>query len=394
MVSDDEGNMAATEDAFELLHHIVAMRLAAGRLTVVDATNVQPQSRKPLVALARKYHYVPVAIVFDLPAHVCFERNRTRTDRAIPEGAVRRQLAQLRNSIGGLAREGFRDDYRLHAVEDVDAAVVERQRVSTDLRDQHGPFDIIGDVHGCYGELVALLARLEYTVPSRDAATVDPGVADTAATGCHPDGRRAIFLGDLVDRGPNTPGVLRLAMGMVEAGAALCVPGNHDMKLLRALSGRKVELAHGLAETMAQMSAEPPEFVARVRAFLDGLVSHCVLDDGRLVVAHAGMGREMQGRASERVRAFALYGETTGEIDALGLPVRANWAEDYRGAAIVVYGHTPVPEPRWLHRTINIDTGCVFGGRLTALRYPELELTSVPAARAYFVAGRPCLAGA
>src|SRR5207244_8184363 len=105
--------------------------------------------------------------------------------------------------------------------------------------------------------------------------------------------------------------------------------------------------------------------------------------DGRLVVAHAGMKESMPGRGSGVVRAFALFGETTGETDAYGLPIRYNWAAEYRGRALVVYGHTPTPEPEWLNNTICIDTGCVFGGRLTALRYPEKELVSVPAARTY-----------
>jgi protein phosphatase len=126
-------------------------------------------------------------------------------------------------------------------------------------------------------------------------------------------------------------------------------------------------------------------------AFFDGLISHYVLDDGQLVVAHAGMKASLQGRASQQVREFALYGETTGETDAFGLPIRQNWAAAYRGQALVVYGHTPVPEAEWLNRTINIDTGCVFGGKLTALRYPERELVSVPAARTYADPIRPFL---
>ena len=128
-------------------------------------------------------------------------------------------------------------------------------------------------------------------------------------------------------------------------------------------------------------SAAP--FGAELASFLDGLVSHYVRHHGRLVVAHAGMKEEMQGRGSGKVRDFALYGETTGETDEFGLPVRFDWAKEYRGQAMVVYGHTPVPEPEWLNRTVNIDTGCVFGGRLTALRYPEKEFVSVPATRAY-----------
>jgi protein phosphatase len=245
--------------------------------------------------------------------------------------------------------------------------------------EDNGPFDIVGDVHGCSVELEELLARLEYRPSNAGAALV------------HPAGRRVIFLGDLVDRGPDAAGVLRRAMAMVAAGQALCVPGNHDDKLLRKLRGRNVRIAHGLAETLEQLAREPEPFRAAVEAFLGGLPSHYVLDQGRLVVAHAGMPKMLQGQDTRRARDFALYGETTGEVDAHGLPVRVNWALRYRGRAAVVYGHTPVAEPRWLHNTINIDTGCVFGGRLTALRYPERELVSVPARAVYAVPGRPFL---
>jgi polynucleotide kinase-phosphatase len=103
------------------------------------------------------------------------------------------------------------------------------------------------------------------------------------------------------------------------------------------------------------------------------------------------MKQEMQGRGSGKVRDFALYGETTGETDEFGLPVRMNWAAEYRGSAMVVYGHTPVPRPEWLNNTVNIDTGCVFGGKLTALRYPEKQFVSVPARRTYCESRRPFL---
>ena len=207
-----------------------------------------------------------------------------------------------------------------------------------------------------------------------------------------PEGRKVVFLGDLVDRGPKIPEVLGLAMNMIEAGTALCVPGNHDIKLMRKLRGKDVQITHGLADSLEQLEKEPPEFRTRVSEFIDALVSHYVLDDGKLVVAHAGMKEEMQGRGSGKVRDFALYGETTGETDEFGLPVRYNWAAEYRGKAMVVYGHTPVPHPDWLNRTINIDTGCVFGGKLTALRYPEKELVSVAAQATYAQPVRPLVA--
>ncbi|MDB5336573.1 MAG: polynucleotide kinasephosphatase, partial [Planctomycetaceae bacterium] len=211
----------------------------------------------------------------------------------------------------------------------------------------------------------------------------------------HPTGRKADFVGDLVDRGPRVLDTVRLVHNMVRNGSGLCVPGNHDMKLLKKLSGRDVQITHGLDKTLAEIDALPDDvrspFIAELMQFLDGLVSHYVLDEGKLVVAHAGMKEEMQGRGSGRVRDFALYGETTGETDEFGLTVRYNWAADYRGSAMVVYGHTPVPQPEFLNRTANIDTGCVFGGQLTALRYPEKEFVSVPARQTYWVSSRPFL---
>ena len=206
-----------------------------------------------------------------------------------------------------------------------------------------------------------------------------------------PQGRRAIFLGDLTDRGPDSPGVLRLVMGMVADGSALCVPGNHDVKLLRKLNGKDVKVSNGLEKTLEQLAPEQPAFIEEVRRFLDSLISHYVLDDGRLVVAHAGLKESMQGRGSGAVREFCHYGETTGERDEYDLPVRLDWAAEYGGRAAVVYGHTPVGRPQWVNNTINIDTGCVFGGSLTALRYPELELVCVEAEETYAESPKPFL---
>jgi protein phosphatase len=381
LVSDDENNQAATKDAFDVLHFIARKRLAAGKLTVVDATNVQPEARKPLVQLAREFHCLPVAIVLNLPERVCHERNTDRSDRDFGPHVIRQQSQQLRRTLRGLEREGFRHVFVMETVEQVDAVMIERQPLWNNLRHERGPFDIIGDVHGCYDELIELLTKLGYSER--------PG----GAWG-HTD-RKAIFVGDLIDRGPKVPEVVRLVMESVKAGTALCVPGNHDIKFMRKIWGKNVQITHGLAESLAQFEAYEEHYrgFSRVAAeFIDSLVSHYVLDQGNLVVAHAGMKEEMQGRGSGAVREFALFGETTGETDEFGLPIRYNWAAEYRGRATVVYGHTPVPEPEWLNRTINIDTGCVFGGKLTALQYPEKELVTVPAKATYAVPARPFLA--
>jgi protein phosphatase len=340
---------------------------------------VRAEDRRSLVELARRYHALPVAIVFDMPEELCLARNTARANRSIPGRVVGDHIRLLRRSLRGLEREGFRGVHILRSENEADEAKVLREPLWCDRRGESGPFDIIGDVHGCHDELDALLGKLGYV--ASDGAPV------------HPEGRRAVFVGDFVDRGPNSPGVLRLVMDMVTAGSALAVPGNHDLKLVKKLAGRDVKVAHGLAETLAQLDALPDEirepFCDEARRFLDDLVSHLWLDDGRLVVAHAGMKEDMQGRGSGAVRAFALYGETIGEIDEYGLPVRLNWAAEYRGRAMVVYGHTPTPVAEWINNTICIDTGCVFGGKLTALRYPERELVELPAARVYMEPVRP-----
>jgi protein phosphatase len=381
LISDDENNQAATKDAFETLHFLARKRLARGLLTVVDATNVQPEARKPLIEIAREFHVLPVAIVLNVPERVCQDRNRSRADRNFGPHVIRNQAQDLRRSLRGLEREGFRHVFMLAAAEEIDAAEILRQPLWNNLKHEHGPFDIIGDIHGCYDELLQLLEKLGYT--KDENGTTQP-----------PDERKAIFLGDLVDRGPKIPEVVHFVKLMVDRGQAFCVPGNHDIKFMRAIWGKKVQITHGLEDSLRQFKVYDENYhgFSRIAAdFMDKLVSHYVLDDGNLVVAHAGMKEEMQGRGSGKVREFALFGETTGETDDFGLPVRYNWAADYRGRAMVVYGHTPVAEPEWLNRTINIDTGCVFGGKLTALRYPEKELVSVSALQTYYEPAKPFL---
>ncbi len=387
MVCNDENSLEASDDAFALLRYLVGIRLKRGLLTVVDATSVQPFARKQLVALAREHHALCVAIVLNLPVAVCEGRNEMRTDRNFGSRVIRQQAQQLKKSFRGMRREGFHQVYVFDTEQAVaSAGPVTRERLYNDRTDVHGPFDIIGDVHGCYAETRELLEKLGYSV-----LDVEDDGKNYALSVTHPLNRKLIFVGDLVDRGPASPLVLKLVMSMVASGVAYCVPGNHDMKLHKHLRGKQVQLTHGLAETVQQLALESEQFKRDVGEFLYGLISHLVFDDGKLVVAHAGIKEEMIGRGSGVIRAFCLYGETTGEIDEFGLPVRHDWAADYRGAAKVVYGHTPVPEAQWLNRTIDIDTGCVFGGKLTALRYPEDELVSVDARAVYSEPVRPVL---
>lgn len=244
--------------------------------------------------------------------------------------------------------------------------------LTVDRRNETGPFDIIGDVHGCFDELYDLLLKLAYDIQKQETYTVK-----------HPEGRKLVFVGDLVDRGLKTPEVLRLVMDMVESGMAYCVVGNHEDKLRRKLQGRDVKVDYGLSESLEQLESESPAFKEKVIAFLQDLPSHCVLDNGRLAVVHAALKAHYIGDDSPYIKGFCMYGPTAGVTDEYGLPVRYPWAKDYRGDVTVIYGHSPVLEAVWINNTMNIDTGCVFGGKLTALRYPEKELVSVPAKLIY-----------
>jgi len=379
LVSDDENNQLATNDAFDVLYFIAGKRLKSGLLTVVDATNVQKESRKGFIELAKTHNCLPLAIVLNLPESICEERNQNRPDRNFGAHVIHQQNQQLKRSVKGLKEEGFRQIYILNSTEEVDGILeIQREKLYNNKKDETGPFDIIGDVHGCFDELLELLLTLGYAVNNVDEKEHNFGFSVEP-----PENRRVIFVGDLVDRGPDSTGVLRLVMSMVNSGVAYCVAGNHDLKLQKYLNGKKVQLNHGLEITVAQLETETAKFKGIVEKFLYSLISHYVFDNGKLVVAHAGLKEEMQGRASGAVRSFCMFGDTSGEIDAFGLPVRLEWAKDYRGKAKVVYGHVPVPEASWLNKTIDIDTGCVFGGKLTALRYPEDELVSIKAKMIY-----------
>lgn len=371
--------------ALDALRAETGRRLATGGVTVVDASNVSIAARAPFVALARDHHVVPVAIVFDVPLRTCLDRNAARPTAKVSEHYLRGQHAELRRGLGRspadeLRDEGFKVVHVVGADGDPAKLTVRRQPMGCDRRGDRGPFDIVGDVHGCGDELGELLQRLGWQ-------------PTPTGTWSHSEGRRLLFLGDLVDRGPRNLAVLELAMRMCAEGRALCVPGNHDAKLLNWLVGKPVRLAHGMQITIAEFEALPEseraDLRARARRFLEGLEVHLVLDGGRLVVAHAGLAQSMHGRTSGAVRHFALYGDTNGEVDEYGLPVRLDWAAQYRGDAAVVYGHTPMVEARWVNGTICLDTGCVFGGKLTALRWPERELVDVPAHKVWFPSARP-----
>lgn len=237
----------------------------------------------------------------------------------------------------------------------------------TQFSNLESSFDIIGDVHGCLDELELLLETLDY---QRDP---DAGFR-------HPDRRLPVFVGDLVDRGPASVATLKLLMTMVAAGTALAVPGNHDVQFQKYLEDPdSAPVAYGMDTTLREVEQESDEFRARVIEFFRNLPSHLVLDHGRLVVAHAGLPEKLHGQDDGLVRHMAVYGVPRGLPGGGDLATRHRWIVDYSGGAAVVHGHTPVQDAVWRNNSIDIDTGCVYGGRLTALRWPERTLVSVDA---------------
>jgi len=385
MIVDAENVQSVTEDAFSLLRYWLDLRLKHRRFTVVDSTALKPSARASLIAVAKRHQTPVYALALDVPLEECVRRDALR-DRRVGEAVIRRQFATFENAKREIARDRDLAGYRILTPDEM-----ERVRFATDRSGADGgQFDIIGDVHGCWPELQALWAELGYA----------PDGADGLPR--HPENRIPVFVGDLADRGPDSPAVLRTVARMVARGLALFAPGNHDDKLFRMLRGNNVSRTHGLDLTERQIDALPPAdrdaLVTDVLTHLASAPAYLVLDSGALVVAHAGIREELIGRSGGHVRQFTLYGDVRGFEPGTNKPIRYDWATEYRGPALIAYGHTPRSHLDWkedpatgrrfvdlpfVNNTINLDTGCVFGGALTALRYPERTLYSVPARASY-----------
>ncbi|MFK3959527.1 bis(5'-nucleosyl)-tetraphosphatase PrpE [Guptibacillus hwajinpoensis] len=233
--------------------------------------------------------------------------------------------------------------------------------------------DIISDIHGCYKELIELTKRIGYSWES--------------GLPVHPDGRKLVFPGDITDRGKESLAVINVVSQLVSTGQAYYCPGNHCNKLYRYFIGRNVQQTHGLETTVAELNAlkndEKEAVKSQFISLYENAPLYLSLDDGELIAAHAGIPAHYIGQVGKKVKTFVLYGDISGESHPNGMPIRRDWAKHYNGESLIVYGHTPVKEPRWVNHTINIDTGCVFGGKLTSLSYPELKTTSVQSSMPY-----------
>ena len=377
LVSDQtKQESSLSSQAYKLLKDIVEYRLQLGRLTVVDAYNLNSEWRRSLVKIARHHQLPAYLLIFDTPLQICLKRQQYRSNQ-LDSLHITIQHSQVMQARNLAKQEGFRQIFLLSQFNQ-EGPLPLRQPLM--IRDSHpGSFDIIGDIHGCLDELKLLLKKLGYQFKNGSYV--------------HPQDRMLVFLGDLTDRGPNSIGVLRLVLSLYEEGRALYVPGNHCDKFARFLGGSPISRNYGIETTIQELqalsTAEQEELSERFLQLFHQSSPYLMFDNDRLLVAHAGLPERFHFRLSKRIKAFSLYGDVTGELDADGYPVRHDWAQKYRGSPLVVYGHTPTLAVSFINNTVNLDQGCVFGGSLSALRYPERELISIPAQKIYWKSQNP-----
>ncbi|MGW8957420.1 polynucleotide kinase-phosphatase [Paenibacillus sp. NPDC055715] len=361
--------------AFEAMDTILAMRCRLNKLTVVDATHLYAEDRQKYVQLAGKANVPVIAIVLDVPESVLLERD---SGREHPRGRqrVKQQAQQLKRNLRGLRAEGFDSCYVLKDVKEM--SFVRRDHPL--FHEIGAGIDIIGDIHGCYREMMEVIDQLGYT-------------EDAEGLYRHFDGRKLVSVGDVMSRGPESLQAMCFWKKQVDAGLAYMIDSNHGWKIGRYLDGRKVTLSHGderfameLTQYEHKAGKEAAEQLrSELRDFLLAAPSHLIFGrDGlrNVVVAHAGIKDHYIGKQSARISDYCRYGDTE-EQDANGKPIRKDWFVEHESGEIVVWGHDPRPQPTIVNQTVNIDQGVVFGGMLTAYRYPEKEFISVPAYENY-----------
>ncbi len=379
----DEAEQGDGRLVFEMLLERLGPALRAGDRVVIDNMNISRRSRRPFIHMCRDLGIRPALILLDVGLCDCQQRNEGR-ERVVPKEVIEKAYRTLRNHGKPGAGEG---DFTIVQPTDVPGMYkqVDTSQVLAGIKMHEAVVnpairaDLIGDVHGCYQELLMLLKKLGYRISLADTSGL-PVVTSFEA----PAGRVPFFVGDLVDRGPSSDLVLNLIEQLVALNHALAVQGNHDNKLMRALMGNDVKMGVEIRRTLAAIEKHGPDFRARVLAFLEKTPFAYETED--LAVVHAAL---VEDASHKTFKALALYGEVDGRTQADGRPVRhEDWEADYLGGKTIVHGHTPVLKPS-LHlvarggRVANIDTGACFGGKLTALRFPEMELVSVPARRVY-----------
>ncbi len=338
-------------------------------ITVFDDRNISKIDRQRIINVAKRTNREAIAIILDLPIEVLLERNKKLPYPKPKNKEIISLSKNIKDVEKTILEESFAKVYVLNSQEEIDELEIIREKLPCNKKDINGPFDIIGDIHGCNKPLNQLLQQLGYQKDDND-------------TFYHPEGRIAIFAGDMVDKGTGNMATLKIVINMVNNGTGMAVIGNHDDRLLRYLTGNEVDTTHGMQNTIAELKNQPESFKVEILNFLQNLPSHLVLDEEKLVVVHAAIKPEFINKNSKAVREFCMYGQTEGDLNSFEVPTRIfEWTKSFTGKTTIVYGHTPSWEVKKLSNTYCVDTGCVLGHKLTALRYPEMEIVNVDNAK-------------
>lgn len=365
---------AITAEAFSLLQQTVEARCRLNKLTFVDATNLSEAERKVYFTMAKKQHVPIYGLLLDLPLETLLKQDELREN---PRGKARmkQQARKIQEQKRVLKKEPFTRLYQASSIEELQ---IVRHPSPLYLEIGQG-LDMIGDIHGCFDEMILLLEKLGYV--SEDGLYT------------HPDGRKLLSLGDIMSRGPKSLETMQFWQRHIEAGVAYMIDSNHGYKIARFLEGQKVTLRHGdeLIEQELTTYEQQHGYVAteglkrKLTDMLRQAPSHYVLTKNSVpyaVAVHAGIRDRYIGKDSPRIRDFCRYGDVTG-LTENGRPIRSDWYTEHQSPLLIIWGHDPQPKPLKINQTLNIDQGVVFGGALTALRYPEETVESVPAMQDY-----------
>ncbi|MFK9094820.1 polynucleotide kinase-phosphatase [Bacillus salipaludis] len=366
-----------SNEAFEAMDYLIGKRCRLNKLTIIDATHLKEEDRERYIRLGKKYHVPVVAVVFNVVEKELIVRDSLR-DFPRGKNRIKQQYQQFKRTLRSIKKESFHRTYILDET-DLQALHISRQENSLVIDVGNG-IDFIGDIHGCYEEFIELLRKLGY-------------MENVEGLFLHPEGRKILSLGDVMSRGPRSLETLQFFKKHVATGIAYMIDSNHGWKIARWLDGRKVNLAHGdervEEEFVEYESRFGNEAANRLKEELKDLLlaakSHFIIkkNDVRLAVAvHAGIRDHYIGKQSQRISDFCRYGDAEG-LDENGKPRRKDWTIDHKSSELIIWGHDPKPQPLLVNNTLNIDQGVVFGGRLTAYRYPEKQFVSVEAKQDY-----------
>lgn len=363
-------------EAFSLMDALIETRCRLNKLTFVDATHLYPEDRKRYISIAKNNHVPIVSVVLDVDQNVILERDKSRKN---PRGnrRIKQQFQVFKREKRFIKKEGYLAAYFISDTSNVE--FIRRNNNPIELDVGNG-IDIIGDIHGCYDEMIHILEKLGYEKNAEHYYV-------------HPKGRRFLSLGDIMSRGPKSLQTMEFFLRHVNEGLAYMIDSNHGWKIARWLDGRKVTLSHGdecVEEEIRQFEEKfgkenVEQLKQKLKKFLHKAPSHYVLTKNgipTLVCTHAGIKDEFIGKQSYDISDFCRYGDNEG-LDETGRPIRKDWTIHHKTSTLIVWGHDPKPKPLIINNTINIDQGAVFGGELTAFRYPEKEFVSIQAEKDY-----------